>query len=125
MADNRRSFRTVAKLLPTGMLGLSIGLAAAGAKAATSTGPVTEPDSVAAKLKEIRSSVSALQMAPPQEVLDDPVQLAWWPNGYWHRGWPNWHNWHNGVGPVWGNGGWGNGGWPNWVNGWHNGWHNW
>lgn len=119
MTDNRRSVRTLAKLLPTGVLGLSIGLAAAGTQAATSAGPPT--DSVAARLKAIRASVSdvAHEAAGPENP-DDAMQLAWW--GNWHNG--GWHNggWHNGG---WGNGGWGNGGWHNWGNGWHNGWHNW
>lgn len=120
MAENRRPVRALAKLLPTGVLGLSIGLAAAGAQAATSAGPADTGGSVAAKLKAIRTSVSdAVQNPPPTEDAADPMQLAWWGNG-WHRGW-GWGNggWHN-----WGNG-WGNGGWHNWGNGWHNGWHNW
>jgi rSAM-associated Gly-rich repeat protein len=109
MTDNRRSFRTLSKLLPTGVLGLSIGLAAAG-QAATSTGPTN--GSVATKLKAIRASVSdVVQDATAAESPpSDPMQLAWW--GNWHNG-----GWHNG--------GWGNGGWHNWGNGWHNGWHNW
>ena len=113
MTDNRRSFRALAKLLPTGVLGLSIGLAAA-AQATTSAGPAN--GSVAAKLKAIRTSVSdVVQDAAPAESPDDPMQLAWW--GNWHNG--GWHNggWGNGG---WHNGGWGNGGWHNWGNGWHN-----
>jgi rSAM-associated Gly-rich repeat protein len=116
MADDRRSFRVLAKLLPTGVLGLSIGLAAVGAQAASSAGPSN--GSVAAKLKAIRSSVSDVVHEATQENADKPVELAWWGNG-WHRGWGN---------GGWGNGGWhnwGNGGWNNWGNGWHNGWHNW
>ena len=126
MAKNRRSLGTLGKLLPTGVLGLSIGLAAAGAQAATSTGAAA-PGSVAARLKAIRSSVSEVVRDVPPESADDSVQLAWWGNG-WHRGWGN-GGWHNGWGNGWHNGGWGNGGWHNWGNGWHNGWgngwHNW
>ncbi|HSI02778.1 MAG TPA: GrrA/OscA1 family cyclophane-containing rSAM-modified RiPP [Reyranella sp.] len=103
MTDNRRSFRTLARLLPTGVLGLSIGLAAAAPQAATSAGP---NGSVAARLKAIRASVSdVVQDAAAAESPDDPMRLAWW--GNWHNG-----GWHNG--------GWGNGGWHNWGNGWHN-----
>jgi rSAM-associated Gly-rich repeat protein len=113
MSDGRRSFRSLAKLLPAGALGLSIGLAVASAHATTSSDPAN--GNVAARLKAIRSSVSAVvQDAAAAEAPDDAVQLAWWGNG-WHRGW--------------GNGGWGNGGWHNWGNGgwhnWGNGWHNW
>lgn len=116
MADDRRSLRALAKLLPTGVLGLSIGLAAA-AQATSATGP---NGSVAARLKAIRSSVSDVIHDAKQENADNPVELAWWGNG-WHNG--GWHNWGNG----WGNGGWHNwgNGWHNWGNGWHNGWHNW
>jgi len=115
MADDRRSFRTLAKLLPTGILGLSIGLAAAGAHATNAAGPSASTSSVATRLKAIRSSVSDVVHDAAQEGVDSPVELAWWGNG-WHNG--GWHNW--------GNGGWHNGGWHNWGNGgWGNGWHNW
>jgi rSAM-associated Gly-rich repeat protein len=119
MAKNRRSLGTLGKLLPAGVLGLSIGLAAAGAPAATSAGAAS-PGSVAQRLKAIRSSVSEVVREVAPEGADDPVQLAWWGNG-WHRGWGNggWHNWGNGGWHNWGNG-WGNGGWHNWGNGWHN-----
>lgn len=112
MSNDRRSSRSLAKLLPAGALGLSIGLAAAAAQA-TTAGPANGSENVAARLKAIRSSVSAIvQEAVPVETSDDPMQLAWWGNG--------WHRW------GWGNGGWGNGGWHNWGNGWGNGgWHNW
>src|SRR3954447_8628906 len=119
MADDRRSFRALAKLVPTGVLGLSMASAAAGAQATSSMGPAPAPSSVAAKLKAIRSSVSDAVTDPTQENADNPLQLAWWGNGWHNGGWGN--GWHNGG---WGNG-WGNGGWHNWGNGWHNGWHNW
>jgi rSAM-associated Gly-rich repeat protein len=112
MTDKRRSFRTLVKLLPTGIVGLSMGLAAAG-QAATSVGPAN--GSVATRLKAIRASVSDVVQEPTAaESSDNPVQLAWW--GWRNGGWGN-GGWHNG--------GWGNGGWHNWGNGWHNGWHNW
>ncbi len=91
MADDRRSARALAKLLPAGMLGLSIGLAAAAPQAATSAGPGN--GSVAAKLKAIRTSVSdVVQDSAAAEAPEDATQLAWW--GNWHNG--GWHNWGNG-----------------------------
>ncbi len=125
MAQDRRSLRALAQLLPSGALGLSVTLAAADA-AATAT-PETDDKksgSVAERLQTIRSDVSGAieQYRKDGEpfVAVDPEQLvAWWGNGGWRNG--GWHNWGNG----WHNGGWGNGGWHNWGNGWHNGWHNW
>jgi rSAM-associated Gly-rich repeat protein len=92
--------------------------------------------SVAERLAEIRSGVSAIPDANAAAGSADPAPQAaaellptWWGNGGWGRwhlgwgngGWPNWHNWGNGG---WHN--WGNGGWHNWGNGgWHNFWHNW
>ena len=155
MTQDRRSLRALAALLPTGVLGLSMSLAAADASAATSAGSEPAkgtPESVALRLEAIRNSVSVVIRVPTagdkeQASDDDNVQLAWWGNGWrnggWHNGgWGNgglvggvlhglfgggWGNggWHNGG---WGNGGWHNGGWGNggWHNGgWHNGWHNW
>src|SRR5215471_11344288 len=142
MAHDRRTLRALAALLPAGTLGLSVSLAAASAKATTTTDPeAKKPASAAERLQSIREDVS--DAVDPHKFLKvDPEQrLAWWGNG-WHRwgwgngGWGNggWHNWGNG----WGNGGWGNGGWGNgllpfifgspWGNGWHNwgnGWRNW
>ncbi|MEI7874424.1 MAG: hypothetical protein WCK95_20005 [Alphaproteobacteria bacterium] len=155
MAQDRRSLRALAALLPSGILGLSMSLAAADASAATSTGAVPDkgtPESVALRLEAIRNSVSVVVKVPmagdkEQASDDDNVQLAWWGNGWRNGGWHN-GGWGNGglIGGVlgglfgggwgnggfrnggWGNGGWHNGGWGNggWHNGgWHNGWHNW
>ena len=123
--------RALSALLPTGILGLSIGLASADSMAATSSGDRTEvkdPGSVALRLQAIRNSVSVV-VKPMTEGTETPgeepeTRLAWWGNG-WHRGWGWGGGWHNGG---WGNGGWHNGGWGNggWHNGgWGNGWHNW
>ena len=131
MTHDRRSLRALSVLLPTGILGLSIGLASADSLAATSSGErnaAKDPGSVALRLQTIRNSISVVVKVPvtgdkEQTSDDDNVQLAWWGNG-WHRGWGGgWHNggWGNGGG--WHNGGWGNGGWHN--GGWGNGWHNW
>ncbi len=137
MTQDRRSRRALSALLPSGILGLSIGLASADSMAATSPGERTapkDPGSVALRLEAIRNSVSVVVKPisqDPESADGEPeTQLAWWGNG-WHRGW-GWHNggwgnggWHNGG---WGNGGWHNGGWGNggWHNGgWGNGWHNW
>jgi rSAM-associated Gly-rich repeat protein len=144
MAQDRRTLKALAALLPAGTLGLSVSLAAADAKAtAVADGNAKDPGSVAERLQSIRDSVSgALSEVPngdePFLKVDPEKRLAWWGNG-WHNGWHNggWGNgWHNGGwGNGWHNGGWGNGGWGNgllpfifgspWGNGWHNGWHNW
>ena len=117
MAQQRRTLSALAALLPAGTLGLSVSLAAAGAKA-TTTGPdAKKPGAVAERLQSIREDVSGAMDQRRFLKVDPEQRLAWW--GNWHNGWPNWHNW--------GNGGWGNG-WHNWGNGWHNwgnGWHNW
>ena len=125
MAQDRRTLRALAALLPAGTLGLSVSLAAADAKAmAVADSNAKDPGSVAERLQSIRDSVSgALSETPngdePFLKVDPEKRLAWWGNG-WHNGWHNggWGNggWHNGG---WGNGGWGNG-WHNWGNGWHN-----
>ena len=131
MTQDRRSLRALSALLPTGILGLSIGLASADSMAATSSGDragTKDPGSVALRLQAIRNSVSVV-VKPMSEGTETPgaepeTQLAWWGNG-WHRGWGWGGGWHNGG---WGNGGWHNGGWGNggWHNGgWGNGWHNW
>jgi len=132
MTQDRRSLRVLSALLPTGMLGLSMGLASADASATTSSGsaPATgKPESVSHRLEAIRNQVSVVIELPgsvgeAQGLEDDNVRLAWWGNG-WRRGWGWGGGWHNGG---WGNGGWHNGGWGNggWHNGgWGNGWHNW
>ena len=137
MAQDRRTLRALAALLPAGTLGLSVSLAAADAKAtAVADRNARDPGSVAERLQSIRDSVSgALSETPngdePFLKVDPEKRLAWWGNG-WHNGWHGNGGWGNGG---WHNGGWGNGGWGNgllpfifgspWGNGWHNGWHNW
>jgi rSAM-associated Gly-rich repeat protein len=128
MAQDRRSVRALAALLPAGALGLSVSLASADAAASLSqdNGPdAKKPGEVAKRLQSIRLSVSdAMEKyardGVPFVAVDPETQLAWWGNGGWRNG-----GWRNGG---WGNGGWhnwGNGGWHNWGNGWHNGWLNW
>jgi rSAM-associated Gly-rich repeat protein len=119
MANDRRTLRALAALLPAGALGLSMSLAAADANAARAEGADKPAStSVAQRLQSIRNSVSTVVNEAAKDS-DDPsvdrdIQLAWWGNGGWRNG--GWHNWGNG----WHNGGWGNGGWHNWGNGWHN-----
>ena len=146
MSKDRRSVEALATLLPAGVMGLSIGLAAADAAASTTVTDVpSERGSVAARLEAIRGSVSeawkqAYEKSEPYVALDSETKLAWWGNGGWRNG--GWHNggWRNGGwGNGWHNGGWHNGGWNNWGNGgligdilsplfgspWGNGWRNW
>jgi rSAM-associated Gly-rich repeat protein len=126
-SKDRRSTEILASLLPKGVIGLSMALAAADAAAATSVDVPDQAKSVASRLEAIRGSVSeawkeAIEQSEPYVAVDPETKLAWWGNG-WHNG--GWHNggWHNGG---WHNGGWHNGGWGNgWHNGgWGNGWHN-
>jgi rSAM-associated Gly-rich repeat protein len=128
MAQDRRSARALAALLPAGALGLSVSLASADAAASRSLDSgrdAKKPGEVAKRLQSIRLSVSdAMEKyakdGEPVVGIDAETQLAWWGNGGWRNG-----GWRNGG---WGNGGWhnwGNGGWHNWGNGWHNGWLNW
>ena len=135
MAQDRRSARALAALLPAGAFGLSVSLASADAAASLSqdSDPALKPGEVAKRLQSIRISVSDAMAkyakdGEPFVAVDPETQLAWWGKG-WHNGGWGWHNggWHNGGwGNGWHNGGWGNG-WHNggWGNGWHNGWHNW
>ncbi len=132
MTQDRRSLRALAALLPSGILGLSMSLAAADASATTSAGrgPVKgTPEPVSPRLEAIRNSVSVVVTVPTVmgpavegETSDQTgPQLAWWGNGGWRNG-GGWHNggWGNGAAASgWHNGGWGNGG------GWHNGFRNW
>jgi rSAM-associated Gly-rich repeat protein len=115
MAQDRRSARALAALLPAGALGLSASLASADAAATLSFDQAKKPGEIAHRLQSIRTSVSdAFEQyakdGEPFVAIDPETQLAWWGNGGWRNG--GWHNW-------------GNGGWHNWGNGWHNGWHNW
>ena len=141
MSKDQRSVEVLAALLPAGVVGLSISLAAAAATASTAvTDAPNASGSVAARLEAIRGSVSeawkqAVEKSEPYVALDPETKLAWWGNGGWRNG--GWRNggWRNGG---WGNG-WHNGGWNNWGNGgligdilsplfgspWGNGWRNW
>ena len=108
MAHERKTLSALAALLPAGTLGLSVSLAAAGAKATTADPAMKKPGSVAERLQSIREDMSGALEQRRFLKVDTDQRLAWW------------GNWHNG--------GWGNGGWHNWGNGWHNwgnGWHNW
>ena len=114
MAQDRRSARALAALLPAGAFGFSVSLASADAAAALSSDggrQAKKPGEVAKELQAIRLSVSeALEKyakdREPFVAVDPETQLAWWGNG--------WHGWHNGGwGNGWHNGGWGNG-WRNW-----------
>ena len=130
MADvpkDRRCIEALADLLPKGVMGLSMALAAADASAAT-TGASSQDKSVATRLEALRGSVGdawkeAIEKSQPYVAVDPETKLAWWGNGWHNGGWRNggwhnggWHNggWHNGGwGNGWHNGGWGNGGWGN------------
>jgi rSAM-associated Gly-rich repeat protein len=133
MSQDRRALGALAALLPAGVLGLSVSLAAADARAALSPdSKAKKPGSVAEHLQSIREAVSGAMNEMPRGdepflKVDPEKRLAWWGNGGWGNWGNGWHNWGNG----WNN--WGNGlvlplpiaPWNNWGNGWHNGWHNW
>jgi rSAM-associated Gly-rich repeat protein len=127
--------KALSVVLPGGSLGASIVLAlmaqtpAADAAQVNSQADASGSGSVAARLAEIRSGVTAMPVADtsagsagsaePAPLGNAELLPTWWGNGgwgRWHLGWRNggWPNWHN----------WGNGGWHNWGNGWHNFWHN-
>ena len=129
MTEDRRSLRALATLLPSGILGLSMSLAAADASATASAGvaPAKDtPGSVAHRLEAIRTSISVVVTLPVAESeTAEPQagpQLAWWGNGGWRNG--GWHNgWGNGLvgdllSPLIGHPGWGNGGWRNGFRNW-------
>src|SRR5262245_22466664 len=107
MAQDRRSARALAALLPAGAFGLSVSLASADASATVSPdagAKPKKPGEVAERLQSIRLSVTeAMQQyakdGEPFVALDPEQQLAWWGNGWRNGGW-GWPNWHNG--------------WPNW-----------
>jgi|SRR5271170_1785702 len=135
MTVRERTKKALAVLLPAGVLGISVALAAL---AAGQTEPLPaektgseQVASVAERLREIRAGVSQIDVPGQKSTdLDGALLAEWinigrgfgWRNGGWRNGgWGNggWHNWGNGG---WRNGGWGNGG--GWHN-WHNFWHNW
>ena len=110
MSQSRCSLRALAQLLPSGVLGLSVGLAAVDASATTTAEPEGREASIAERLEALRTDVSGFleqyrEDGQPFVAVDSEHMLAWWGNGGWRNG-------------GWRNGGWGNGGW-------HNGWHNW
>ena len=129
--SDRRTLSALAALLPAGTLGLSVSLAAAGAKATAVANPeANNAGSVSERLQSIRDSVSGAIDEHRFLKVDPEQRLAWWGNGFRNGGWGN-GGWGNGFR----NGGWGNGGWGNgllpfifgspWGNGWHNGFRNW
>jgi len=137
MGEKRGIKKTLAILLPAGVLGISAALAATLAGMLPSEKTLPEDGlSIAERLHDIRSGVSSVDAdAPKTTGPDGEVLLAQWANigiggggfGWRNGGWGNggWHNWGNGGWHNWGNGGWHNwgnaGGWHNW----HNFWHNW
>jgi rSAM-associated Gly-rich repeat protein len=135
-SSDRRTLSALAALLPAGTLGLSVSLAAAGAKATAVADPeVNKAGTVSERLQSIRDSVSGAIDEHRFLKVDPEQRLAWWGNGFRNGGWGN-GGWRNGGwGNGWHNGGWGNGGWGNgllpfifgspWGNGWHNGFRNW
>jgi rSAM-associated Gly-rich repeat protein len=131
------TLKTLAMLLPAGVLGISSALAATPAKpSAPDLKTNDHVTGVADRLGEIRAAVSKIDFKNSSIAVDsDAAALtAEWPNFHFGVGWRNggWGNggWRNGG---WGNGGWRNGGWGNggWGNGggpwhnWHNFWRNW
>jgi rSAM-associated Gly-rich repeat protein len=127
MTLRSRTFKALSALLPAGVFGMSVALAAAPSAAGeTASAGTAASESVAARLQAIRSGVSAVTQKPSAEPGTDPnLVKVWWGNGGW-GGRPGWGN--GGWRPGWGNGGWGNGGWRNggWRNGgWPNFWRNW
>jgi rSAM-associated Gly-rich repeat protein len=134
MTIRYRTLEALSVLLPAGVFGTSVMLAAASAAAfpaANQAGVNSAPGGgIAARLHAIRNGVSAMAGSAVLAPGDTPeIVKAWWGNGHWgwHNGGWGWHNggwgWHNG-GWGWHNGGWHNGGWG-WPNGgWHNFWHN-
>jgi rSAM-associated Gly-rich repeat protein len=140
MTVREKTKKALAALLPAGVLGISVALAALAVGQAESltterTGS-EQTASVAERLSEIRAGVSQIDVPGQKDTDLDGALLAEWINVGGGFGWRNggWRNggWGNGG---WRNGGWGNGGWHNWGNGgwgngggwhnWHNFWHNW
>ena len=97
MGQDRRTLSALAALLPAGTLGLSIGLASADAKAATTNPPeARKPGAIHQRLDSIRRTVSTIVNETPVTgpdgreepflKVDAEKRLAWWGNG-WHNGW--------------------------------------
>ncbi len=112
----------VARLMPAGVLGVSMALApaaqATAAVGAPSPGQPAQAD-VAARLSSIRDAVTAAVATDGPEDLQGPLlRRVWWGNHGWGRPW----RWGGGG---WRNGGWGNGGGGNWHPWGNGGWGNW
>lgn len=117
MSAREKYLRILSTVLPAGVVGASLLLAAtipAGAEPDASHDPAASASRghVQERLAAIREAVSeaAVQTAPRG------TELAWWA---WRNGGGGWRN----GGAWWRNGGWGNGGWRN--GGWRNYWRNW
>ena len=76
MAERRQTLRNLAKLLPSGAVGLSISLAGADASATAVSEPAKTPQSVKDHLESIRGDVSS---ALKQYAIDGAPFVAWIP----------------------------------------------
>jgi hypothetical protein len=125
MSLQQKYVNILSRLLPAGVVGVSLLLGStvpstASEHPATSQPLASDGDSVAQRLAAIREAV--LAVADPSnsdketKPGDDDLHLAWgnwWNNGGWGGwgrpwggwGWPNWNNWRN---------------WNNWNNWWRN-----
>lgn len=118
MSRRQKYLNVLSEILPAGLIGVSMALAAAPSSAREDPASLQPPtsDSVSERLAAIRAAVSALagETGGTVSPADSDRLLAWgnwWRNWGWYRpwrgwGWPNWRNW------------------PNWHN-WGNWWHNW
>ena len=94
MAQDRRSARALAALLPAGAFGLSVSLASADAAATPRSEAVPRPRSPATlqsvcNPSALRSPMHVEQYAKDGEpfvAVDPETQLAWWGNGGWRNG---------------------------------------
>jgi rSAM-associated Gly-rich repeat protein len=96
---DRRTLSALAALLPASVLGFSVTLASASAKAATTPDPeLRKPGSVAERLQTIREDVSGAMDKDHFLKVDPDKRMAWWGNGFHNGGWGNgFHNWGNGF----------------------------
>ena len=119
----RQNYVTIlSRLLPAGVVGVSVLLGSTAPGTANEHPAASQPsaadkDRVSERLAAIRDAVS--DVAEPDGTVAEPDgrnrKLAWgnwWNGGGWggYRpwggyGWPNWNNWHN---------------WNNWNNWWRN-----
>jgi len=117
----RQNYVTIlSRLLPAGVVGVSVLLGSTAPATANEHPAASEPsaadkDRVSERLAAIRDAVS--DVAERDGTAAEPDgrnrRLAWgnwwggyrpW-GGYGYYGWPNWNNWHN---------------WNNWNNWWRN-----